>query len=54
MREKAAEYGIEILTNDWTKYDCNRPVTRTKDASPEQINSFLHEYFEGLNKYLAT
>jgi len=53
VREKAAEYGIEILTNDWTKYDCNRPVTRTKDASPEQINDFLHEYFEALNKYLA-
>jgi len=53
VREKAAEYGIEILTSDWTKYDCNRPVTRTKDASPEQINDFLHEYFEALNRYLA-
>jgi len=53
VREKAAEYGIEILTNDWTKYDCNRPVTRTKGASPEQINDFLHEYFEALNRYLA-
>ena len=53
VREKAAEYGIEILTNDWTKYDCNRPVTRTKDAGPEEINAFLQQYFEGLNKYLA-
>jgi radical SAM superfamily enzyme YgiQ (UPF0313 family) len=54
VREKAEEYGIEILTSDWSKYDCNRPLTRTKGASPEQINSFLHEYFEALNKYLAT
>lgn len=53
VREKAAEYGVEILTNDWTKYDCNRPVTRTKGASPEQINTFLHEYFEALNRYLT-
>jgi len=53
VREKAAEYGIEILTNDWTKYDCNRPLTRTKDAGPEEINAFLQQYFEGLNKYLA-
>jgi radical SAM superfamily enzyme YgiQ (UPF0313 family) len=53
VREKAAEYGIEILTSDWTKYDCNRPVTRTKGAGPEEINAFLQHYFEGLNKYLA-
>jgi radical SAM superfamily enzyme YgiQ (UPF0313 family) len=53
VREKAAEYGVEILTNDWTKYDCNRPVTRTKDAGPEEINAFLQQYFEGLNEYLT-
>jgi radical SAM superfamily enzyme YgiQ (UPF0313 family) len=53
VREKAAEYGIQILTSDWTKYDCNRPVTRTKDAGPEEINAFLQQYFEELNKYLA-
>ena len=53
VREKAAQYGVEILTNDWTKYDCNRPVTRTKDAGPKEINAFLQQYFEGLNKYLT-
>lgn len=45
VREKADEYGIEILTNDWTKYDCNRPVSRTKGASPDDINATLHDYF---------
>jgi anaerobic magnesium-protoporphyrin IX monomethyl ester cyclase len=53
VREKAAEYGIEILTDDWTKYDCNRPVSRTKGAGPDQINALLHEYFEALNRYLV-
>jgi anaerobic magnesium-protoporphyrin IX monomethyl ester cyclase len=53
VREKAAEYGIEILTNDWTKYDCNRPVTRTKDAGPEAINALLQQYFEEVNRYVA-
>jgi hypothetical protein len=48
VREKAAEYGIEILTNDWSKYDCNRPITRTKDASPEDITAFLYRYYRGL------
>jgi len=53
VREKAAQYGVEILTNDWTKYDCNRPVTRTKDAGPKEINAFLQQYFEELNEYLT-
>jgi radical SAM superfamily enzyme YgiQ (UPF0313 family) len=48
VREKAKEYGIEILTNDWSKYDCNRPITRTKDASPEDITAFLYRYYRGL------
>jgi radical SAM superfamily enzyme YgiQ (UPF0313 family) len=48
VREKAEEYGIEILTNDWAKYDANRPVTRTKECSPEDITAMLHRYFRGL------
>ncbi|HEY49673.1 MAG TPA: radical SAM protein [Dehalococcoidia bacterium] len=48
VREKADEYGIEILTSDWSKYDANRPVTRTKDASPEDITATLHKYYRGL------
>jgi radical SAM superfamily enzyme YgiQ (UPF0313 family) len=48
IREKAEEYGIEILTNDWSKYDCNRPITRTKDAGPEEITALLYRYYRGL------
>ena len=33
VRERAAEYGLEILSNDWTKYDANHVVTRTKGAT---------------------
>lgn len=48
VREKADEYGIEILTDDWLKYDANRPVTRTEGASPEDIAAVLHRYYRGL------
>ncbi len=48
VREKAKEYGIEILTNDWSKYDCNRPITRTEGASPEDVTAVLYRYFMGL------
>lgn len=53
MREKAEEYGIEILTNDWLRYDCNSPVTRTEGAGPEEITAFLQKYFQALKQYLA-
>jgi len=48
VREKAEEYGIEILTNDWAKYDANRPVTQTDGAKPEDITAALHKYYRGL------
>ena len=50
VREEADKYGIEILTNDWAKYDANRAVTRTKGAGPEDINAVLHKYFQGLKQ----
>ncbi len=53
VREKAGEYGIEILTSDWAKYDADTAVTRTEDAGPEEIAEALSQYHEGLNAYLA-
>ena len=48
VRENAEEYGIEILTDDWSKYDANRPVTRTKECRPEDVTALLHRYYRGL------
>jgi len=48
VREKAEEYGVEILTNDWAKYDANRPVTRTPGASVDDILEVLHKYYRGI------
>ena len=53
VREKAEEFGIEILSNDWTKYDCNRPVTRTAGAGPAEIAEALHEYYEQIKLVLT-
>ena len=52
MRERAAEYGLEILSNDWTKYDANHVVTRTKGASPSVIQSVADEYEDTMERYL--
>ncbi len=48
VREKAEEYGIEILTNDWSKYDANRAVCRTEGAGPAEIKATLHRYYRGI------
>jgi radical SAM superfamily enzyme YgiQ (UPF0313 family) len=52
VREKADEYGIEILTSDWAKYDANTAVTRTRGAGPDEIAAALSEYNEGLERHL--
>jgi radical SAM superfamily enzyme YgiQ (UPF0313 family) len=53
VRENAQEYGVEILTDDWTQYDANTPVSRTAGAGPEDIAAALSEYHRGLTEYLA-
>ncbi|HOF04835.1 MAG TPA: radical SAM protein [Syntrophales bacterium] len=46
VRERVAEYDLEILTDDWTRYDANRAITRTSRLRPEDIDAFVDE-FEG-------
>jgi radical SAM superfamily enzyme YgiQ (UPF0313 family) len=46
--ERAAEYGIEILTDDWTKYDANQAVSRTQEVGPDEVNEVLRDYYEAL------
>jgi radical SAM superfamily enzyme YgiQ (UPF0313 family) len=52
VREKADEYGIEILTNNWAKYDCNTAVTRTKGAGPQEIYQTIREYNDTIKRVL--
>ena len=52
VREKAKDYGLEILTSDWTRYDANHVVTRTPGASVEVIQSVADEYEETMERYM--
>jgi radical SAM superfamily enzyme YgiQ (UPF0313 family) len=52
LRERAADYGLEILTNDWRLYDANHVVSRTPDADPASIQALADEYEETLERYL--
>lgn len=52
VRAKAAEYGLEILHSDWTRYDANHVVSRTPGASPEAIQAVSDAYEDTIERYL--
>ena len=41
VREKIADYDLEILTDDWTRYDANSAIVRTSRLSPEEMEEFV-------------
>lgn len=53
VRERAADYGLEILTDDWTSYDANHVVSRTPGASPDAIRAVADEYEAMIERYKA-
>jgi len=52
VRDKAKEYGLEILTDDWTQYDANHVVTRTPGADTAVIQNVADEYEETMERYM--
>jgi radical SAM superfamily enzyme YgiQ (UPF0313 family) len=52
VRERAKEYGLEILTDDWTQYDANHVVTRTPGADVSVIQSVADEYDATMERYM--
>ena len=44
VREHIDQYDLEILTDDWTRYDANSAIVRTSALTPEAINQFVAEF----------
>ena len=44
VREDIEKYDLEILTDDWGRYDANSAIVRTSSLSAEEINRFVAEY----------
>jgi radical SAM superfamily enzyme YgiQ (UPF0313 family) len=53
VRDRAADYGLEILTSDWTQYDANHVVTRTPGADPAALQAVADEYESTVARYVA-
>jgi radical SAM superfamily enzyme YgiQ (UPF0313 family) len=52
VRERATDYGLEILTNDWSKYDANHVVTSTEGAPPHVIQEIADTHEQTMESYL--
>jgi anaerobic magnesium-protoporphyrin IX monomethyl ester cyclase len=48
IRERAPEYGIRILTDDWSLYDADHGVTETEGISAQEVESFAQTFFRKL------
>jgi anaerobic magnesium-protoporphyrin IX monomethyl ester cyclase len=53
VRERAAEFGLEILTNDWRKYDANQVVSCTEGAPPNVIQELVDSREQIMQRYLS-
>ena len=46
VREEVEKYDLEIMTDDWTKYDANKAIVRTAALAPADLDKFVAD-FEG-------
>jgi radical SAM superfamily enzyme YgiQ (UPF0313 family) len=53
VREYINDYDLEILTNDWSRYDANSAIVKTSSVSPEELEQFVAEYDEEMNAFWA-
>ncbi|MBN1363973.1 MAG: cobalamin-dependent protein [Syntrophaceae bacterium] len=44
VREKVQDYDLEILTDDWAKYDANDPIIKTSSLVPQDMRDFVARY----------
>ncbi len=48
LREKASEYGIKILTDDWSLYDADHAVTETEALKAVEVEAQARNFFGNL------
>jgi anaerobic magnesium-protoporphyrin IX monomethyl ester cyclase len=46
VREKVQKYDLQILTDNWDKYDANDAIVRTASLSPEELREFVARFDE--------
>jgi radical SAM superfamily enzyme YgiQ (UPF0313 family) len=52
LRERAAEWGIQILSNNWNLYGQGYPLTATPTIKPWHLSRAVNNYRRGISQYL--
>jgi radical SAM superfamily enzyme YgiQ (UPF0313 family) len=52
IRERAEEWGIQVLSDDWGHYGQGDPLTSTPTVTPWHLSRAVGSYRKGLRKYL--
>ncbi len=45
VKEKIDQYDLELLTEDYSQFDANRPIVRTSRLSAEEMARFVEEFY---------
>jgi radical SAM superfamily enzyme YgiQ (UPF0313 family) len=53
IREKCDQYGIQILTNDWSRYHANRAIVETPEVNHRMLDEIVIEWENEYNQLLA-
>jgi anaerobic magnesium-protoporphyrin IX monomethyl ester cyclase len=48
IRERATEFGIKILSDDWSLYDADHAITETDQLKARDVQNFAHSFFRNL------
>jgi len=51
VRQRAEEYGLRILTDDWLQYNANEAITETESVSAEELNEVDRNYKREVSVY---
>jgi radical SAM superfamily enzyme YgiQ (UPF0313 family) len=53
VRERSAEYGLRLLSDDWRRYHANRAITETATVDCEQLDRIAADWEERFTRYLG-
>ncbi len=53
VRKSSKQYGINILTNDWSQYHANRAIVETPSVDRKMLNDIIVKWEAEYNEYLS-
>jgi radical SAM superfamily enzyme YgiQ (UPF0313 family) len=52
VRDRADEYGMKVLTDDWDLYDANHAVMDPGSIAPEEVERLANWFINGITEYI--